>query len=155
MTLNNVFAGGEASPFIDRNAPKKAPVSLAQQMRALNLMQAGESGSFTRTDGTVESIAGMETVPPSTAIAINRKLQEVENELSKTTTADVRRKFAEGIDEEAAGFESGFYDEQENIQQRRQAMEDAREEFERQRQQDADDAAIGRGNIDPRQLRSP
>ena len=143
LTLNNVFAGGEASPFVDRNAPKKAPVSLAQQMRALNLMQAGESGSFTRTDGTVESIAGMETVPPSTSIAINRKLQEVENELSKTTTADVRRKFAEGIDEEAAGFESGFYDDQRDArfaEAQRAAGEERERVMERARAGDFDDS---------------
>ena len=140
LTLNNVFAGGEASPFVDRDASKKAPVSLAQQMRALNLMQAGESGSFTRTDGTVESIAGMETVPPSTAIAINQKLQEVENKLSATTTADVRRKFAEGIDEEAAGFESGFYDEQRAAAAQRAAGEQRERVMERARAGDFDDS---------------
>jgi len=135
--LNSVFSGVDT---FDNKTPVKAPVSLAQQMRALSLVQAGEAGSYTRTDGTVEGIDSVENMSPATAIAVNYKMQEIEKQLSETTTADVRRKFAEGIDEEAAGFESGFYD-------RQQDMADARAKFERDQQQDADDAATGRGNI--------
>jgi len=117
-------------------------MSMDQQLKALNLMTEGRSGTVIGEDGEVvnvnpDNIYGDPGVNRTAISALRADIQ-------RSVTPDVFAKMEEGVDAEAAGFDSGLPDEQEN---RRQAMADARAKFERDQQQDADDAATGRGNI--------
>ena len=143
MQLNKTFSGidTQAELAFGRPSNRQAPVSIAEQMKALELMREGKAGSFERTDGSKVSFGGIDNMQPGTRLALDIK----RNQLEQSMTPDARRRIIdEGIDEEAAAFESGFYDEQRvaerNAAAQRAAGEERERVMERARAGDFDDS---------------
>lgn len=143
MHLNKTFSGIDKQKEFAFGRPidRKAPVSIAEQMKALELMREGKAGSFERTDGSKVSFNGIDNMQPGTRLAIDTKI----NELEQSMTPDTRRRIMdEGIDDEAAAFEGGFYDDQRvaerNAAAQRAAGEERERVMERARAGDFDDS---------------
>ena len=143
MHLNKTFSGIDKQKELAFGRPidREAPVSIAEQMKALQLMKSGEAGSFERTDGSKVFFNGIDNMQYGTRLAIDTKI----NELEQSMTPDTRRRIMdEGIDDEAMTFEGGFYDDQRvaerNAAAQRAAGEERERVMERARAGDFDDS---------------